>query len=118
MHALGQVDRTEVGGERAHQLHRLALRRLGQARGQRIHRFALLATADRKAADVFHLRKERGSALFGQQFADQCAQRAHIVAQQVVAGDELQSLAQGIVGGRHRRRLAWIGATQQSKLQA
>ena len=88
MHALGQVDRLEIGGEGAHQASARSSGRLASDAPRRSTVPRLLAAADRGAADPFDVGEKVGTFLLGQDFADQGAQPLDVLAQQAVAGAE------------------------------
>ena len=110
VHAFGQVDRAEPGGERAHQRLGVLQRHAGQALGQRIDRLVVFAPRDRGLAHRFDQVEQFRRHLLRQHLPDHRAQAAHVVAQQGVGFGEVEAIA---VGGRcgsglcgHSRRLA------------
>ena len=89
VHALGQVDRLEVGRERAHQVAGLLQFDAGERPGELGHRRVGLAARDRGAAQALDLGEERRPALLGEDLADQRAEHLHVFAQQRVGRREL-----------------------------
>ena len=78
VHALGQVDRLEVGRERAHQVAGLIQLDVGERRGELVHRRVGLAARDRGAAQRLDLGEEVRPALLGKDLADQRAEHLHV----------------------------------------
>ena len=93
VHALGQVDRLEIGGEGAHQVGGALQGRLRQNRRELGRALARFAAADRCAPDPFDIGEEVGTHLLGKDFADQATELVDVVAQQAIAGAELEVAA-------------------------
>ena len=93
MHAFGQVDGLEVGGEGAHQVGGLDQPGRAEDIDQLVHAQAGFAPRDGGATDALDLVQEPGPDLLGQDLADQRTEGADVVAQQLVAGGEI-TLAQ------------------------
>src|SRR5690606_22208476 len=112
VHALGQVDRLEVGRERTDEIAGVlqvgARGRSGQCLDQLDNRRVAFAAADRGTAQAFDLGEKGRAALLGEDLADQCAEGFYILAQQRIGGAELDG-AQGFVPGVRQIRHAAYG---------
>ena len=111
MHALGQVDRLEIGGKGAHQVGGALERRLRQDRGQLGRALARFAAADRRAPDPLDVGEEVRAHLLGQDFADQGTELVDVIAQQPIAGAEVE-VAAGIFDQIGRREAHAESLTQ------
>ena len=108
VHALGEVDRLEVGGEGAHQVAGVLELGAGQRLRQLGDRRLAFAAADRGAAQALDLGQELRAALLGEDLADQGADGLDVLAQQGIVGRELDD-AQGFFGGLRARLGGGLG---------
>jgi hypothetical protein len=98
LHALGDVDHLEIGGERARDGFRGGRVQAVELARQCVERGGLAAPRDGCRARRLDAGVEGFAILLDEQFADEAAEPAHVLAQGGIGGFEV-----GITGGAHAR---------------